>query len=185
MQPLAAAPEAPITAVQESAHIWSVTDQVQCNQLGNLTWECAWCKKQMQLQEPCIGIERVPGPLADIGRAPAEEPALVLIEASGVSSVGAPGAISGGGGGIASSSSSTSSTSSTRVSAAAPEGHDAASITFLGWTQAYLNMLPGPASFCELCAARAMCAATPHTVVPVGSLDAQVSVKVKATDRPV
>ena len=110
----------------------------------------------------------------------------MLIEASAVSSVGAPGAISGGGGGIASSSSSTSSTSSTRVSAAAPEGHDTASITFLGWTQAYLNMLPGPASFCELCdAARAMCAATPHTVVPVGSLNAQVSVMVKATDRPV
>ena len=75
----------------------------------------------------------------------------MLMEASGASSEGAPGASGGGAGGIASSSSSTSSTSSTRVSAAAPEGHDAASMAFLKWTQAHLSMLPKPTGSCELC----------------------------------
>ena len=65
----------------------------------------------------------------------------------------------GGGGGVTSSSSSTSSASSTsctRVSAAAPEGHDAASMAFLGLTQACLSMLPGRQASTICSAAHAM-----------------------------
>ena len=131
-----------------------------------------------------MGAEQIPGPLADIGRAPAEEPVLVLMEASGASSEGAPGASGGGAGGIASSSSSASSASSTRVSAAAPEGHDAASMAFLKWTQAHLSMLPKPTGSCKLCnAAHAICAS--NTAKIAGSLNVLVSVAAEVSGRPV
>ena len=57
-----------------------------------------------------------------------EEAALVLMEASGT---GPPAGGAGSWAASESSSSSSSSTSSTRVSAAAPDGHEAASMPFL------------------------------------------------------
>ena len=111
----------------------------------------------------------------------------MLIEASGVSSVGAPGGISGGGGGGASSASSKSSTSSTRVSAAAPEGHDAASMAFLGWTQACLSALPERQQAQLRAVRRYLCSVClqPSTVIIAGSLNVRVTIVVKATGRPV
>ena len=69
-----------------------------------------------------------PSPLVDMGSAPVEEAALVLME---VSAGGSPAGGAGGWGASESLSSSSSSASSTRVSAAAPDGHDAASMPFL------------------------------------------------------